>query len=208
MKKRTVLFTTLVIAAFALTACGNSSKTQDAAKTRPSNEAELKTTKASEPDVTAAYENFKIKKFDGTETELTRLLQNAELTVINIWDPACESCVDEMKAFSAISAQYSGKGVQIVGVVRGVTERQDEDALAVITETDAHYLQLLDTEELDQQILDQYTETPTTIFLDRDGEQIGEAYTGAKDQSFWEQEIETYHSQVCVNDHPADHSSG
>lgn len=205
MKKKTILLTALLISALSLTACGNSGKGKEAARTKPS---ELKTSEISKSDAVSAFGNFKLTKFDGTQTELTRLLQNAELTVLNIWDPSCESCVDEMKAFSTISGQYSGKGVQIVGIVRGVTEKQDQDALAVITKTDAHYLQLLDTTELDQKILDQYTETPTTLFLNRDGELLGDVYTGAKDQAFWEQEIEKYHSQVCVNDHPADCATG
>ncbi|MBU3876170.1 TlpA family protein disulfide reductase [Faecalicatena sp. AGMB00832] len=205
MKKKTILLTALLISALSLTACGNSGKGKEAVRTKPS---ELKTSEISKSDAVSAFGNFKLTKFDGTQTELTRLLQNAELTVLNIWDPSCESCVDEMKAFSTISGQYSGKGVQIVGIVRGVTEKQDQDALAVITKTDAHYLQLLDTTELDQKILNQYTETPTTLFLNRDGELLGDVYTGAKDQAFWEQEIEKYHSQVCVNDHPADCATG
>lgn len=208
MKKRTVLLAAITAAALSLTACSTSPKTAESPKADASQETELQSKSLSKADVTASFENFKLKKFDGTETELTRLLQNAELTVINIWDPSCESCEDEMKAFSAISGQYSGKGVQIVGVIRGVTEKRDEAAAAVISKTDANYLHFLDSKEVDKQMLDKYPETPTTIFLNRDGEQLGDAYTGAQDQAFWEKEIEKYHSQVCVNDHPADCATG
>lgn len=206
MKKRPFFLAALLIAALSLTACGNSPKTEDTPKPEPSQGTKLKT--ANTPISDTTFENFKIMKSDGTETELTNLLQSAELTVINIWDPSCESCKDEMKAFSTISGQYFGKGVQIVGVIRGITEKRNEDALAVIAETDANYVHLLDTKELDRQILSKYPETPTTLFLDRDGQLLADPYTGAKDQAFWEKEIEKYHSQVCENDHPADCATG
>ena len=206
MKKKPAFLAALLIAALSLTACGNRPKAEDTAKTKPSQETKLKT--AAAPDSDTTFENFKIMKSDGTGTELTNLLQDAELTVINIWDPSCESCKDEMKAFSTISGQYFGKGVQIVGVIRGITQKRDKDALAVIAETDDNYVHLLDTKELDQQILSKYPETPTTLFLNRDGQLVADPYTGVKDQAFWEKEIEKYHSQVCENDHPADCATG
>ncbi len=197
MKKKIFLFTILTCAALLLSACQKSTGADDTKKDAPEKTAGSST-----------LENFKLQRLDGTETDLNSLLQKAELTVVNIWDPACDTCPDEMKIFSELSGQYSGKGIQVVGIVRGVTKEKDEDALAVIADTDAHYIHLLDSDELDKQILDQYPDTPTTIFISRDGRQLGTAYTKAEDKAFWETEFEKYHSQVCENDHPADCAVG
>lgn len=197
MKKKTLLFTILASAVFLLTACQNSPGAGDTQKDT--------TEKTKE---TSAFENFKLKRLDGTDTDLNSILQKSELTVVNIWDPSCETCPDEMKALSELSGQYSGKGIQVIGIVRGVTQEKDEETLAAIAETNAHYIHLLDSEELDSQILDQYPDTPTTIFISRDGRQLGTAYTKPGDKAFWETEFEKYHSQVCENDHPADCAVG
>lgn len=197
MKKRIFLFTILTCAALLLSACQKSTGADDTKKDAPEKTAGSPT-----------LENFKLQRLDGTETDLNSLLQKAELTVVNIWDPSCETCPDEMKIFSELSGQYSGKGIQVVGIVRGVTKEKDEDALAVIADTDAHYIHLLDSDELDRQILDQYPDTPTTIFISRDGRQLGTAYIKTEDKAFWETEFEKYHSQVCENDHPADCAVG
>lgn len=197
MKRKILLFVILSCAVLLLSACQNSDSAGDTQKDI-----------AEETEGTSAFKNFKLNRLDGTETDLNSLLQKSELTVVNIWDPSCESCPDEMKVFSELSGQYSGKGIQIIGVVRGVTQKKDEEALEMIAETNAHYIHLLDSDELDSQILDQYPETPTTIFIGRDGRQLGTAYTKPGDKAFWEKEFEKYHGQVCEGDHPADCAVG
>ena len=196
MKKRNTVFAVLLSAAFLLTACQNS--------TEPAAEDTAVNTNSD----TAGFENLKVRKLDGTETDMNSILSSAELTVFNVWESSCISCQSEMEALAALGDQYSGRGVQIIGVMKGVTQKRDEEALAVISKTGANYIQLLDSEELQKMMPGLYEETPSTVLYSRDKEQLGTVYAGARDEDFWGKEIEKYHSEVCENDHPADCAVG
>ena len=108
MKKRNTVFAVLLSAAFLLTACQNS--------TEPAAEDTAVNTNSD----TAGFENIKVRKLDGTETDMNSILSSAELTVFNVWEPSCTSCRSEMEALAALGDQYSGRGVQIIGVIKGV----------------------------------------------------------------------------------------
>ncbi len=196
MKKRNTVLAVLLSASFLLTACQNT--------TEPAAENPAANTNSD----TSGFENMKVRKLDGTETDMNSILSNAELTVFNIWEPSCGSCQSEMEALAALGDQYSGRGVQIIGIIKGVTQKRDEEALAVISETGAHYIQLLDSEELEKMMPGLYEETPSTVLYSRNKEQLGTVYAGARDEDYWGKEIEKYHSKVCENDHPADCAVG
>lgn len=196
MKKRNTVTAVLLCAVFLLTACQ-----------RPAEPSDRETDADSKAD-TAGFENIKVRKLDGTDTDMNSILSNAELTVFNIWEPSCSSCKSEMEILAQLGDQYSGKGVQIIGIIKGVSQKNDKEALAVISETGANYIQLQDSEALEKMLPDLYEETPSTLLYSRDKEQLGTVYAGAQDQNFWGTEIEKYHSKVCENDHPADCAVG
>lgn len=198
MYKRKSALAIIAAASLFLTACAGTGGTP-ADKQNGKNGIKLKTdnldTKMSEakPD----FDNFKVEKIDGTETDIYSVLSDADLTVVNIWDPSLKSYQNEMEDFAGLSSEYSGKGIQIVGIIKGVTKEQNQAAQAMITKAGAKYVQLLDSENLKQLIGNQDTKLPATLFFGSDGKQLGKTYSGARDKAFWEKEMLSYHSKAC-----------
>ena len=89
----------------------------------------------------------------------------SELTVINVWNSSCTSCEKEMGILESLSQEYAGRGVQILGLIQGVTDVKDADSLAVVNSAGINYTQLLDSEEFSQLYLKDLGPLPSTILL-------------------------------------------
>ena len=109
-----------------------------------------------------------------------------------------------MKTLGDIGRKYAGKGVQILGIARGIDAENEEEAATIPAAARADYVQLIATEKMEENVLHNYEAAPATIMVGRDAEILGDAVTGTKDSAYWNSEVEKYHSKVCVNDHPAD----
>ncbi|MFQ8898917.1 MAG: hypothetical protein ACLR71_12590 [[Clostridium] scindens] len=55
-----------------------------------------------------------------------------------------------MGILESLSQEYAGRGVQILGLIQGVTDVKDADSLAVVNSAGINYTQLLDSEEFSQ----------------------------------------------------------
>lgn len=194
MRKKGAILLLIALTAFGLAACQRSGT--------PAN-----SQKEAGEDSTEDFIQLEVSKMDGTPMKMQDILANAELTVFHVWEPSCTSCQDEMRTLGQLSAQYSGRGVQIVGIAKGIYEKQDEEALAAMNKAGTFYTQLLDSEGLKAQLSGNDQEVPFAIFMGQDGRTLDEV-SGAQDKAFWEKEIDRYHEKVCVNDHPADCATG
>ncbi|RGU91291.1 hypothetical protein DWW31_14185 [Clostridium sp. AF15-17LB] len=186
-----------VAAALLLSACqdpaGNQQKTEEKAAGTTGSEEKKE-----------VFGNYAADALNGLKTNTNTIFDQAELTVVYIWDLSCGSCKEEMETLGDIGREYAGKGVQILGIARGIDAGNEEEAAAVSAAAGADYVQLIATEEMDDNVLHKYSEAPITIMVGRDGEILGDAVTGTNDSAWWDSEVEKYHSKVCVNDHPAD----
>ena len=153
-------------------------------------------------------DNIKLKTLSGYEMDSKSLFTQSELTVINVWNSSCTSCEKEMGILESLSQEYAGRGVQILGLIQGVTDVKDADSLAVVNSAGINYTQLLDSEEFSQLYLKNLGPLPSSIFIDRKGNVLGQMESGSQDALQWKSEIENYHQKVCVGDHPADSSFG
>ncbi len=158
------------------------------------------------PDTGAKKEigNFKVKTLKGRETYIQNIFSQSELTVVNLWEPSCDTCEDEMKILGALGREYAGKGIQMLGIISGVTQEDTTDAAAMTERADADYAQVLDSEEVQKAFPDGSYTLPTTIFVDQNGSILGEIHDNDMTVTQWKDEIEKYHSQVCTGNHPAD----
>ncbi len=116
-----------------------------------------------------------------------------KLTMVNIWATFCGPCLREMPELGELAADYSEKGVQIVGLVADVSQNSDgsfvqsqvEDVRALVEETGANYIHLLPTSPLMTNQLKGVNSVPTTIFVNEKGQQVGQAYVGSRSGSDW-----------------------
>lgn len=200
MMRKTAAVTLLLAAVLALTACQTPSANTSGEKNGATKKTSQSTTSTVPLKQINSLSNFKVTKSDGTQTDMNSILKNADITVFNVWEPSCQSCTDELKAFAELSKRYEGKAVQIVGIIKGVTTPQDKNAQAVLDETKVKYTQLLDSKELDDQLPDLLKEAPSTLFVSKDSEIISSVYTGPRDKAFLENEIDKYAGLACNDD--------
>lgn len=192
-KQKAAMFL-LIAATLILTACQSPSAGSVKEKNAPAGKGNALSTSLKG---TGTLDNFKVTELDGTQTDIDSILKNADLTVFNVWEPSCEPCKDELKAFAVLSRQYAGKGVQIVGIIKGVTAAPNENAQSVMKKANVNYLQLLDSKELDSRLPDLLKEAPSTLFINKDNEILTSVYKGANNKAFWESEIDKYNTQAC-----------
>lgn len=154
-----------------------------------------------EPMVTAAvieekkgdpsFSNFEAVNLDG-EVVNQDIFADYDLTMINIWGTFCGPCIREMPDLGEIHSEYKDKNFQVVGIVTDVlnndgslSEEQLTTAREIVEKTGANYMHLLPSYDLTMAKLKDVAAIPETIFVDKDGNLVGESYMGAKSKEDW-----------------------
>lgn len=132
------------------------------------------------------FGEFQTKTLDGEDVD-QELFGKSDLTMVNIWGTFCGPCIREMPDLGELSREYADKGFQMVGIISDVSKPGDETALEIVESTEADYTHLVIPKDANMQyrILKNAQVVPTTIFLDKDGNQIGDTYPGAKSKKQW-----------------------
>lgn len=135
--------------------------------------------------------SFQAATLEG-ETVDESILSGKKLTMINVWATYCSPCIGEMPELGEIAEEYANKNVQIVGIVSDVQEGDDvSTAKELVDETGADYTHLLLNQQVYMTFLSGVTAVPTTVFVDEEGNQVGERYVGAKSKEEWVEIIES-----------------
>ncbi len=120
------------------------------------------------------------------------LFADNRVTMINIWGTFCPPCIREMPDLGRLSADYKAKGVQIVGLPidlmgqnGSIDEKTKKDAVRIIGKTHADYTHILPTIAMFSGLLKDVQVVPTTIFVDSQGRQIGDAFLGSNSYKGW-----------------------
>jgi thiol-disulfide isomerase/thioredoxin len=143
----------------------------------------------------AAY-SFASQDLDGNKIS-SELFADNKITMINIWGTFCGPCIREMPSLAKLSDENKSKGVEIIGIPIDIIDdwgRLDSsaksDALMIMKQTGVKYKNLVPTIEMFQTFLRGIQAVPTTVFVDKNGKQIGQAYLGAKSQKDWQKIID------------------
>lgn len=135
------------------------------------------------------FGEFATQTLSGEDAD-QEVFADAELTMVNIWGTFCGPCIREMPELGELSKEYADKGVQIVGIISDVNAPEDKDALEIIDATGADYTHLILSQDLYVNYLNRVQSVPTTVFLDKNGNQVGEVYSGIRNKEMWAQIIE------------------
>ncbi|MEE5990425.1 MAG: TlpA disulfide reductase family protein [Lachnospiraceae bacterium] len=104
-----------------------------------------------------------------------------DITVINIWGTFCGPCIGELPELAAWNDSLPEHAC-IIGIVCDIQSEDDteyiDEALYLLDDAGADYINLIPNEGL-YAILNNTEYVPTTIFVDSEGNQIGEAIVGA-----------------------------
>ena len=146
--------------------------------------------------------SFTAQDLNGNQVDQS-VLADYQLTMVNIWATFCGPCLSEMPELGEIHAEYADKGVQVVGIVADVLNQDgsfNEDQIATAREavslTGADYLHLLPSTDLMVAKLQYVSAVPETIFVDSQGNQVGESYLGARSKDQWIAIIDELLTQV------------
>lgn len=119
---------------------------------------------------------------------------NAELTVINVWATYCGPCKQEMPVLGQLDREL--ETVQVLGIVTDVLDQQGqadpgqvELALELQTAYECDYPSLILNEELAMLGFAGLSAVPATLFVDRDGNLVGQGFYGALDEAGWRETI-------------------
>ncbi|WP_243117576.1 TlpA family protein disulfide reductase [Extibacter muris] len=183
MKRRRAKAITIITLSLALllTAC-STGKEEKKADTGSSES--LEGSNASSDASDKEFGTFESETLEG-EAVSDDIFSKADLTMVNIWGTFCGPCIREMPDLGELSREYADKGVQVVGIVSDVGEAKNEKAEEIVSTTKADYTHIVASQDLMSGILGSVNVVPTTIFVDKEGKQVGDVYSGARDKAEW-----------------------
>lgn len=103
-----------------------------------------------------------------------------DLTMINIWGTLCKPCIEEMPDLQKLYEDMAAEGVNIIGFVANYQEDRVEKAQEILTAKGITYSNVVFDDETSGAITAQISGFPTTIFVDSQGNVIGEQISGAR----------------------------
>ncbi|EEG74693.1 TlpA family protein disulfide reductase [[Clostridium] hylemonae] len=180
-KAITILTLSLVLL---LTACGSGKEEKADAGSSKSSEGSKASDTSSSSASKKIFGTFESETLEG-EAVSDEIFSKADLTMVNIWGTFCGPCIREMPDLGELSREYADKGVQIVGLVSDVGKAKDEKAEEIVSTTKADYTHIIASQDLMTGILGSVNVVPTTIFVDKEGNQVGDVYSGARDKDEW-----------------------
>ncbi|MDO4276280.1 MAG: TlpA disulfide reductase family protein, partial [Eubacteriales bacterium] len=147
---------------------------------------------------TAVAPSWEFTAADLEGNEVTQdILKEKKLTMVNYWATFCGPCLREMPELGELNEEYADKGFQIVGVITDAYRDQEGDhnidvAQEVVDSTKASYVHLPLTLELLGGPVGSVQAVPTTIFVDENGNQVGDIQVGSKSKEDWAKLIDAY----------------
>ena len=135
---------------------------------------------------TAKIAEFKTVDLDGNEVTQD-VFSEADITMINFWGTFCRPCVQEMPEIQKINAKYAGKA-QVIGVPLDVNfddadSAEYKNALKTLEWAEAEFKNIKPSGDIEKYMVNvQYV--PTTIFVDSEGNIIGEPVVGAMTEEY------------------------
>ena len=139
---------------------------------------------------------FETKGVDGKDyTE--KVFSDYDLTLVNVFTTWCSPCVNEIPELEKLYEEMKEKGVGVVGVVLdtvGDDAKQNEDTVkkaGILQEkTKASYPFLVPDSTMMNGRLNGISAFPETFFVDKEGNIVGETYSGSHTLDEWKEIVE------------------
>jgi len=137
---------------------------------------------------------FSAETLDG-ETITEAIFADADLTVINVWATYCGPCKEEMPVLGMLDQEL--ETVQMLGIVTDVIDQtgapdpaQIELALELADAAGCGYPNLVLNQSLAYLGFASLSAVPATLFVDNQGNLVGQGFYGALDEATWRQVIQ------------------
>ena len=148
------------------------------------------------PEDVKSVGKFETTGIDG-KTYTEKVFSDYDLTLVNIFTTWCSPCVKEIPELQELYKEMKDKGVGVAGVVLDTTDEkgnQDEEAVkkaGILQEkTKAEYPFLIPDTTMMNGRLQGISAFPETFFVDKDGNIVGDTYTGSHTLDEWKEIVE------------------
>lgn len=146
-----------------------------------------------EEEQSMAFGTFSAQTLTGETVDESYFTQ-AELTVVNVWATYCGPCKQEMPVLGALDREL--ENVQLLGIVTDVVDQQGQPdssqvelAVELQTAYKCDYPSLILNEDLAMLGFASLTAVPATLFVDKEGNLVGQGFYGALDETAWREVI-------------------
>lgn len=137
-----------------------------------------------------------LKTVDLEQKEVNQeIFKENDLTMINTWATWCGPCVGELPELEEVSKELEAEGKKVAvkgmiieseGVIKpGLSDQEKEKVQEILKKTGVTYQQLLVSEDLANTVLSSQSAFPTTYFVDKNGNLVGDPVTGSEDKEGW-----------------------
>lgn len=144
----------------------------DAAAEKPETEEKPGAAETAEEPVLAGIE---AKNIYGEDFALTLPTEDYDLIMINVWGTYCGPCRAEMPELGKLTAQLPERVLQLGLCIDG--EMQPEAAKQIVESAESAYENLLPSKSFEK-LIGKVVYIPTTVFLNSNGEIVGEMEVG------------------------------
>jgi thiol-disulfide isomerase/thioredoxin len=138
-----------------------------------------------------SFPAFSSQTLDGKPVS-DAVFADKKLTMVNLWATWCPPCVKEMPDLASLGSSMP-EGAQLIGIVldvRAEDQRAKGKAEQIASRAKTDFHQILSTAQMDP-----YTKTvqyiPTTIFVDAEGQIVGEPMVGAHSEADYRAAVES-----------------
>ena len=176
-----------------LTGCGTASPEAPAAATETETTAQTQTDagtlsepatetqpESNDPHRLPPLREFTAKTLDGAELTADTLAA-CDVTVINIWQTTCPPCIAEMPEIAELTSELPENVQFLTWCLDGM--QQPDTAKAILDDACFIGETIVEWDGDLNDMLSYILYTPTTVFLDRDGNQIGECIIGSAEDA-------------------------
>ncbi len=126
------------------------------------------------------------KDLDGNAIDST-VFQKYDLTMVNIWATWCGPCVEELPDLGNLYRNLPD-GVNLITICADGSE-QLEAAKEILKECNAEFVTICGDQNIQDNVLSNVYSYPTTIFVDKNGDLVGEPLLGAWSEKEYSNEI-------------------
>ena len=188
---RKIIAIICAVTVIALSACSGTGGEPSQQTTAPQNTQSVPSGESSGA-IKGDFGSFTATDLKGNEVT-QEVFKGKKLTMINIWATFCGPCIDEMPDLGKLNTTYADRGFQIIGRVSdavGYNGAADTSILSqaaeIIGQTNADYMHLIPSDDLQTIILSEVTAVPTTVFVDENGKVVGDDYIGSRSLAEWQ----------------------
>ena len=122
--------------------------------------------------------------------------ENYDLTMVNVFATWCTACIQEIPDLVEVQKEMQAKGVNIIGIVTDTVDDTGENrealekAKLIQEKTKANYSFLMPDKTNFNGRLNGIQALPETFFVDKNGQIVGETYSGSHNKKDWTAIIE------------------